>query len=70
MLFVCVVFLSQICFLYVCLFFIFFSAASNGTTGDQDNSPEAVILVNLGKKHAKNFYFKKLDRLSFQLVVY
>ena len=56
--------------MFVCLFFIFFSAASNGTTGDQDNSPEAVILVNLGKKHAKNFYFKKLDRLSFQLVVY
>ena len=65
----CIIFESDMFF--ICLFvFHLFSAASNGTTGDQDNSPEAVILVNLGKKHAKNFYFKKLDRLSFQLVVY
>ena len=65
----CIIFESDMVFyMFVC--FSSFSAASNGTTGDQDNSPEAVILVNLGKKHAKNFYFKKLDGLSFQLVVY
>ena len=39
--------MSQI---FVYIFIYIFSAASNGTTGDQDTSPEAVILVNLGKE--------------------